>query len=86
MVGLSLGVAMVLIQVLLLTWSSEEFRGRVIGVRMFVIVFEAAGSLIAGALANLWGIATVMVVNAVACVFTVIFTTIWAPELRQRQK
>lgn len=86
MVGLSQSVAMVLIQILLLTWSSEEFRGRVMGVRMFVIVFEAAGSLIAGALANLWGIATVMVVNAVACVFTVIFTTVWAPELRQRQE
>ena len=85
MVGLSHGVAMVLVQILLRTWSSEEFRGRVIGVRMFVIVFEAAGSLIAGALANLWGIATVMVVNAIAYMFTVIFTTVWAPEFRHRQ-
>jgi len=86
MVGLSCGVAMVLVHILLLTWSSEEFRGRVVGVRMFVITFEAIGSLIAGALANVWGIATVMMVNALACMFTVIFTTVWAPELRQRQE
>ncbi len=86
LVGLSHGVAMALIHVLLLTWSSEEFRGRIMGVRMSVIVFEAIGSLIAGVLANLWGIATVMVVNALACVLAVIFTTVWAPELRQRQE
>ena len=86
MVGLSNGVAMVLIQVLLLTWSSEEFRGRVVGIRMFVIVFEAIGSLISGALANLWGIATVMMANALVCVLAVIFTTVWAPEFRQRQE
>ena len=86
LVGLSNGVAMVIVQVLLLTWSSEEFRGRVVGIRMFVIIFEAIGSLISGALANLWGIATVMMGSALACVLTVIFTIVWVPELRQRQE
>ena len=84
MIGFSQAVAMALIQILLLTWSSEEFRGRVMGVRMFVVVFEAAGSLITGALAGAWGIATVMIVSSFSCVLISVLTTLWIPQLRQR--
>jgi hypothetical protein len=44
---------MSLIQILLLTRSTEEFRGRTRGIRVFAILFEATGSLIVGALAEL---------------------------------
>jgi len=83
-VGVGQAIAMSLIQILLLMRSSEKFRGRVMGIRMFVILFEAVGSLIVGALAGLWGIATVMLASAVSCVLTATATSIWASELRQR--
>lgn len=83
--GVGQGVAMALVQFFLLLWSSEEFRGRVMGIRMFVVIFEMIGSIVAGALANLWGIATVVMVDAVSCIFASIFVAFWAPELRHRR-
>lgn len=83
--GVGRGIAMAIIQLLILTWTAEEFRGRVLGVRMFVVILEMVGSIIAGALVTLWGITTVMVVNALFSVFASILTILWAPQLRRRQ-
>jgi MFS family permease len=83
--GIGHGVAMALIHLFILMWASEEFRGRVMGVRMFVVIFEMMGSIIAGALANRWGMALVIMINAISCTSASIITAIWAPELRRRQ-
>jgi predicted MFS family arabinose efflux permease len=82
--GAGQALAMSLVQILLLMWSSEEYRGRVMGIRMFVVLFEAIGSLIAGMLTGLWGISSVMLASAVTCVLASVVTSAWAPELRRR--
>ena len=83
--GIARGMAMAFIQILLLVWSAEEFRGRVMGVRMFVIIMLMVGNLLSGAGASLWGSATVFQVNALLCILTTVFIAIWAPSLHWRQ-
>jgi MFS family permease len=84
LVGIARGIAMAVMQMLLILWSSEEMHGRVVGVRMFAVLPLFAGNLISGAGADLWGAAMVIVINALACIVTAGFTAIWAPELRRR--
>jgi len=84
-VGIARGIAMVTIQLLLLMWSSEEVRGRVIGTRMFAVLPLLVGNILSGAGATFWGAATVIRINALSCVFTSILTVFWAPQLRRRQ-
>jgi MFS family permease len=82
--GAGHATAMAMVQLLLLTWASEEYRGRVMGVRMFVVVNEMIGSIVAGALTGMWGIATVIVINASLGFITCLATGFWAPEIRRR--
>ncbi len=83
--GIARVTAMGFIQVLLLAWSSEEVRGRVMGVRVFVIIMLMVGNLLSGAGASLWGSAIVFQVNALLCIVTTVFTIVWAPVLYRRQ-
>jgi len=83
--GVARGIAMTLIQVLLLNWSSPEIHGRVMGARMFAIAALPLGNILCGVGADLWGVDTVIVASAVSCILTVVVTAIWAPQLRQRQ-
>lgn len=83
--GVARGIAMAVIQLLLLSWSSQEVHGRVMGARMFAIVTLPLGNILSGAGAGFWGAATVITVNALACIFTTILTALWATQLRHRQ-
>ncbi len=84
--GVGRGLAMSLIQVLMLVWSPAKYAGRVMGVRMSVIVMEMVGSMIMGALAGLWGIAIVMRVSALLSIVASFMTVLWAPQLRQKDQ
>lgn len=85
----SVGIARVLtfgvIQLLLLTWTAEEVRARVMGVRMFAVVTAPVGSIFLGFGADLWGITTAIMVSASACILTAIAVAFWAPQLHRRQ-
>ncbi len=83
--GITRGSAMALIQVLILNWAIPEMRGRVIGVRMSVIITLMAGNLISGVGAGWWGSPTMIVLNAIAGVATTALTAWWAPRLRHKE-
>ncbi len=86
LVGVGRGLGMSLIQVLMLAWSPAKYAGRVMGVRMSVIVMEMLGSMMIGVLAGLWGIAIVMMVAALLSIVASFLTILWAPELRQKDR
>ena len=74
-----------IIQLLLLTWTAEEVRARVMGVRMFAVVTSPLGSIFLGFGADLWGVATAIIASASACILTAIGIAFWAPQLHRRQ-
>ncbi len=84
--GAGQGIAMTLIQSLLLMWSSAEMRGRVSGVRAFAISTLPLGNLITGAGASLWGAPLILVIIGCASILITIVIAIWATELRNRSK
>ena len=75
--GIAQGLAMALIQALLLIRSSEEMRGRVSGARAFAISALPLGNLLAGAGASLWGAPTVLIINSSISIIITIFIAIW---------
>lgn len=83
--GIVQGMAITLIQSLLLMWSSEEMRGRVSGARAFAIGTLPLGSLLTGAGASLWGAPTMLLINVSAAILVTILVTIWASELLKRK-
>lgn len=83
--GIVQGVAITLIQSLLLMWSSEEMRGRVSGARAFAIGTLPLGNLLTGAGASLWGAPTMLLINVSAAILITILVTIWASELLKRK-
>ena len=83
--GIVQGMAITLIQSLLLMWSSEEMRGRVSGARAFAIGTLPLGSLLTGAGASLWGAPTMLLINVSAAILITILVTIWASELLKRK-
>ena len=82
--GVVRGMDMALIQILLLNWSDTALRGRVMGVRMFVIITLMIGNFLSGLGAEHWGSAMVMFVNASASILTTLATVVWAPDLHRR--
>jgi MFS family permease len=74
-----------IIQLLLLSWTAGVVRGRVIGVRQLAVVMSPMGSIFLGFGADLWGVATAIMISASACILVTILTALWAPELRRRQ-
>ncbi len=85
MVGLTQYFVWSLIQILLLKWSSEEMRGRVMGARAFVIGTLPLGNLLTGAGASLWGAPIMLVISALACVLMVVLISFRVPELYKRE-
>lgn len=83
--GIVQGMAITLIQSLLLMWSSEEMRGRVSGARAFAIGTLPLGNLLTGAGASLWGAPTMLLINVSAAILITILVTIWASELLKRK-
>jgi MFS family permease len=80
--GVAQGIAMALIQALILTRSSEEMRGRVSGARAMAIGTLPFGSLLAGAGASIWGAPTILITITVTSIIITVLLVIWAPELR----
>ena len=83
--GMSRGICLSFNQILLMAWSTEDMRGRVSGARMCVIAMSPLGSILSGAGAGLWGAATMVLINAVSCIFFTLVTVLWAPEIHRRQ-
>lgn len=82
--GIARGLDMALIQLLLLVWSDAGVRGRVMGVRMFVIIMLTFGNFLSGLGAAEWGAATIILFNALASMLTTLATVLWAPHLLYR--
>ena len=83
-VGIARGIAMVVIQLLLLMWSEEKMRVLVMGARMLAIFPLLLGNILTGIGAERWGAATIIVVNALCGIVTTVIAAIWAPHLRRR--
>jgi MFS family permease len=79
------GMAMALIQSLLLMWSSVEMRGRVSGARAFAISTLPLGNLLMGAGASFLGAPMVLVISNSAAILIAVLIAIWAPSLRNRR-
>jgi MFS family permease len=84
-VGVFQMLTFAIIQLLLLSWTAGGVRGRVMGVRSFAVVMAPVGSIFLGFGADLWEVATAIMISASACILVTILTAFWAPELRQRQ-
>ncbi len=82
--GLNQGMCMVLIQSLLLMWSTEEMRGRVSGARAFAVGTLPLGNLLTGAGASFWGAPTMLLVNSAVVIVIAIIIFSWASALHKR--
>lgn len=83
--GCSQGIAMALIQYMLLSTSSEDMRGRVVGVRAFAVGTMPLGNLMAGIGAGLWGLPAMQYINSTASILITFIIVYWAKEiLRQK--
>jgi len=80
--GAAQGLAMTLIQALILIWSAEDMRGRVSGARGFAIGPLLLGNLFAGAGASLMGAPMTLILNASLAIIVTIVIIAWAVELR----
>ncbi|MBI4266927.1 MAG: MFS transporter [Chloroflexi bacterium] len=83
--GLVQGVAMVLIQALLLIRSTEAMRGRVAGARALAISTLSLGALLTGYEARLWGAPAALIINASVYVLFTAFVLGWASGLFGRR-
>ena len=79
--GANQGIAMALIQSMMLMRSSAEMRGRVIGARAFAVATLPLGNLIAGAGAGLLGAAVMLVIISSAAILMTFFLALRSPEL-----
>jgi MFS family permease len=76
-------IMMTLISTLLLSYSSTEMRGRVMGIRMQVIVTTPFGSVIAGNLVELLGIPSTLGLFGASWVLSVLIIAMLTPKLRK---
>ena len=79
--GASQGMAMALIQSMMLMRASEEMRGRVIGARAFAVATLPLGNLIAGSGADLLGTSVTLVIFSSAAILMTVFLALKSPEL-----
>ncbi|HIJ57041.1 MAG TPA: MFS transporter [Deltaproteobacteria bacterium] len=79
--GASQGMAMALIQSMMLMRASEEMRGRVIGARAFAVATLPLGNLIAGAGADLLGASVMLIIISSAAIMMTVFLATRSPEL-----
>ena len=81
MIGMASSLSMVSMSVLLLTTATREFRGRVMGVRMLAVYGLPIGLLVGGALAEVAGIQTTLLIyGAVGLAMTAVAVVVW-PQL-----
>ena len=81
--GLSMSVAMVTMSIVLLSRTSQEFRGRVMGVRSLAVYGLPVGLLVGGFLFERLGPQTTLTVNSIAgLVLTGVIVAIWPVIIR----
>ena len=81
MAGMAQGIAIALIQALLLIRSTEEMRGRVSGARAFAISTLALGTILTGYEVTLWGAPATLIINSSVFILITALLLVWAPEL-----
>ena len=79
--GANQGIAMALIQSMMLMRASAEMRGRVIGARALAVATLPIGNLIAGAGADLLGVSVILVIISSAAILMAVFLALRSPEL-----
>ena len=79
--GANQGMAMALIQSMMLMRASAEMRGRVIGARALAVATLPIGNLIAGAGADLLGVSVMLVIISSAAILMAFFLALRSPEL-----
>ena len=85
--GLSMSVAMVTMSIVLLSRTSQEFRGRVMGVRSLAVYGLPMGLLVGGFLFERLGVQTTLTINSIAgLVLTAVIVVIWPVIIRGRPR
>jgi MFS family permease len=83
-VGGSSVLAMVLINTILQTIVEDEYRGRVMSVFMLTFAgFMPFGNLIAGVLAQAWGVSLTVMIGGIICAIFFIVINILYPRIRE---
>jgi hypothetical protein len=80
-VGITNSVSMVMVSTLLMMFSVEQMRGRVMGVRMLAVFPLSIGNLIAGFLANSIGVSATVFLQGVLFIASVSGILLYAPAL-----
>jgi MFS family permease len=80
-VGITNSMSMVMVSTLLMMFSIEQMRGRVMGVRMLAVFPLSIGNLIAGLLANSIGVSATVFLQGVLFVASVSGIFLYAPAL-----
>jgi hypothetical protein len=83
--GVMMMISMALIEVLLLTNSPPEMRGRVMGIRMQVITCEFISNLIWGVALGLISAPLAGQINSVLFTLSMIGIIVWAPSLKKME-
>ena len=85
--GLSMSVAMVTMSIVLLSRTSQEFRGRVMGVRSLAVYGLPMGLLVGGFLFERLGVQATLTINSIAgLVLTAVIVVIWPVIIRGRPR
>ena len=85
--GLSMSVAMVTMSIVLLSRTSQEFRGRVMGVRALAVYGLPVGLLVGGFLFERLGVQATLTINSIAgLVLTAVIVIIWPVIIRGRPR
>ena len=85
--GLSMSVAMVTMSIVLLSRTSQEFRGRVMGVRSLAVYGLPMGLLVGGFLFERLGVQATLTINSIAgLVLTAVIVVIWPVIVRGRPR
>ena len=82
LVGVAFASTQVLILMLLLRTTQQEFRGRIMGLRSFAILAYSFGSMAAGAIAGLWGAPAAAQVVGVTGITLILALAALTPKLR----
>lgn len=83
--GVIMTISMTFVEILLLTNSPPEMRGRVMGVRMQVITCEFIGNLIWGSALGFISAPLVGQINSILFTLSMIVIILWAPSLRKME-
>ena len=83
--GISRTIVITFIQLLLLTWSSKEMHGRMVGARMFAIGMLSVGNTISGFGAGIVGVPVMIMVNVTIGLSIIASVTLWSSELLKRE-